>query len=577
MTCTTFEKLSLETRRMSGSSLQSYCVIHPSSSLNDAKFQYDSKWVKIEVPTSDSSGDPYLEEQSLAQGAAEEDVIYFDNVFAPNTSQDHIFRDVAHTHVRAALTHFRSAMFIASGATGSGKTFAITGGAQSWEDALLLIKAPLSGSGFAAMVASGARTFAPKASRFAGSLGCPEPRHPRGHSEILCASGARLAELGEAKWLVQCACRQQSAMCVEPTPSELRQWWEELYHFDAAVQGVQKFQPSSVTQALEHQVQAGWDGGAPDWRPQFRGLHLLHFMRQQSGEPGAAAHAVVCKLHPLLHFLLAEVPQFATIATRLLFFEPASTSLEDEVIHCLPAIGPRFREEKPTRLAVDEPIASERGLEGLAAEKNETHSQTSTDTAGEFERILADLESDSQPEVEMPLPYIPRSPAPFRSGQFWAHSDRGLIPRSVTALFEALASIPDKEDVEISVSFYELYKDAVIDLLSERRRKVPIRASEGGPVLVGLLRQVVANQTDALHLLFQGDSNRHFQNCALNSESSRGPALSSRTHSTLLTNILDTLPGSGFLGGGSLLDGSELALLWHDVVDNALAHSCPLE
>lgn len=232
---------------MSGSSLQSYCIIHPSSSLNDPKFQYDSKWVKIEVPTSDSSGDPYLEEQSLAQGAAEEDVIYFDNVFAPNTSQDQVFGDVAHTHVRAALTHFRSAMFIASGATGSGKTFAITGGAQSWED-------------------------------------------------------------------------------------------------------------------------------------------------------------------------------------------------------------------------------------------------------------------------------------------------RGLIPRSVTALFEALASISDKEDVEISVSFYELYKDAVIDLLSERRRKVPIRASEGGPVLVGLLRQVVANQTDALHLLFQGDSNRHFQNCALNSESSRG-------HAVYLVQLIHRLSG----------------------------------
>ncbi|CAE7207145.1 unnamed protein product, partial [Symbiodinium necroappetens] len=57
------------------------------------------------------------------------------------------------------------------------------------------------------------------------------------------------------------------------------------------------------------------------------------------------------------------------------------TSLEDEEIHCLPAIGPRFREAKAIRLAVDEPIASERGLEGLVAEKNETHSQTSTDTA----------------------------------------------------------------------------------------------------------------------------------------------------------------------------------------------------
>ncbi|CAE7353844.1 unnamed protein product [Symbiodinium sp. KB8] len=407
-----------------------YCIIHPSSSLNDPKFQYDSKWVKIEAGAfMQALGCP---------SAAEEDVIYFDNVMElpllsfltvqtavqQKLGRARVLRRIALTFavtdsfifLRTGSCESSDAMFIASGATGSDGEYVEV---QLWDgrqrqDLCNHRRGPVLG-GFAAMVASGARTFAPKASRFGGTLGCPEPRHQRGHSEILCASGARLAELGEAKWLVQCACRQQSAMCVEPTPSELRQWWE----------GVRKFQPSSVTQALEHQVQAGWDGGAPDWRPQFRGLHFLHFMRQQGGEPGAAAHAVVCKLHPLLHFLLAEVPQFATIATRLLFFEPTSTSLEDEEIHCLPAIGPRFREAKAIRLAVDEPIASERGLEGLVAEKNETHSQTSTDTAGEFERILADLESDSQPEVEMPLPYIPRSPAPFRSGQFWGHS----VPR----------------------------------------------------------------------------------------------------------------------------------------------------
>ncbi|CAJ1460364.1 unnamed protein product [Effrenium voratum] len=101
-------------------------------------------------------------------------------------------------------------------------------------------------------------------------------------------------------------------------------------------------------------------------------------------------------------------------------------------------------------------------------------------------------------------------------------SDRGLIPRSVSALFEALAGQPDREEIEVSVSFYELYKDAVIDLLSERRRKVPVKATENGPQLVGLLRQVVATESDAYHLLFQGDSNRHFQSFAQNSETSRG-------------------------------------------------------
>lgn len=211
--------------------MQSYCIIHPQSQL-DSKFQYDSTQVKIEVPSSDSSGDPY-DDSGMSAGTGEEDVIAFDYVFPPKTSQEKIFQDIARGHVRNALHSFQSAIFIASGATGSGKTFAVTGGAQ------------------------------------------------------------------------------------------------------------------------------------------------------------------------------------------------------------------RF-------------------------------------------------------------------------------SDRGLIPRSVSALFEAMAAEPEREDVEVSVSFYELYKDAVVDLLSERRRKVPIKATENGPQLIGLLRQVVATESDAYHLLFQGDSNRHFQSFAQNSETSRG-------------------------------------------------------
>lgn len=213
--------------------LHSYCILHPGSQVNPSgKFQYDSTHVRIEVPSSDSSGDPY-DDSGIAAGTGEEDVIVFDHVFPPKTSQEKIFHDIARSHVRNALQAFQSAIFIASGATGSGKTFAVTGGAQ------------------------------------------------------------------------------------------------------------------------------------------------------------------------------------------------------------------RF-------------------------------------------------------------------------------SDRGLIPRSVSALFEAMDGEPEREDVEVSVSFYELYKDAVVDLLSERRRKVPIKPTEKGPQLVGLLRQVVSTESDAYHLLFQGDSNRHFQSFAQNSETSRG-------------------------------------------------------
>jgi len=101
-------------------------------------------------------------------------------------------------------------------------------------------------------------------------------------------------------------------------------------------------------------------------------------------------------------------------------------------------------------------------------------------------------------------------------------ADRGLIPRGISALFEALCARPDREEVEVSVSFYELYKDGIVDLLSEKRRRVALQPGKDGPLLVGLLRQAVATESDAYHLLFQGDSNRHFERMPLNPETSRG-------------------------------------------------------
>merc|ERR1719326_1585291 len=69
-------------------------------------------------------------------------------------------------------------------------------------------------------------------------------------------------------------------------------------------------------------------------------------------------------------------------------------------------------------------------------------------------------------------------------------ADRGLIPRSISALYEALGARADRDDFEVAVSFYEIYKDGVVDLLSERRRRVPVLTMEGqGPVLEGLTRQ----------------------------------------------------------------------------------------
>ena len=41
-------------------------------------------------------------------------------------------------------------------------------------------------------------------------------------------------------------------------------------------------------------VQAGWDGAGMDWRPQLRALHLLHFVREQGGDPGKCEMRAAC-------------------------------------------------------------------------------------------------------------------------------------------------------------------------------------------------------------------------------------------------------------------------------------------
>jgi hypothetical protein len=100
--------------------------------------------------------------------------------------------------------------------------------------------------------------------------------------------------------------------------------------------------------------------------------------------------------------------------------------------------------------------------------------------------------------------------------------DRGLIPRSISALFEALSARPDRNEFEVAITFFEIYKDNIEDLLSDRRRQVTLQSSGDGLALLGLSKQAVATESDAYHLLFQGDSNRHFERFPHNAETSRG-------------------------------------------------------
>lgn len=67
--------------------------------------------------------------------------------------------------------------------------------------------------------------------------------------------------------------------------------------------------------------------------------------------------------------------------------------------------------------------------------------------------------------------------------------------------------------MKVEISFYEIYKEEVVDLLSPRAK---ISHSED------LTRMLVDNESGAYQALFTGDSNRHFEKMPQNAEASRG-------------------------------------------------------
>eukprot|EP00405_Crypthecodinium_cohnii_P046067 CAMPEP_0206587874 /NCGR_PEP_ID=MMETSP0325_2-20121206/37923_1 /ASSEMBLY_ACC=CAM_ASM_000347 /TAXON_ID=2866 /ORGANISM="Crypthecodinium cohnii, Strain Seligo" /LENGTH=127 /DNA_ID=CAMNT_0054095997 /DNA_START=433 /DNA_END=813 /DNA_ORIENTATION=+ len=96
---------------------QSYCILHPESAVSDENFAYD--------------------DTSLAFKATEEhahDTALFNKVFAPRTDQAIVYQDVGDAAVAEAIDQWRSTLVLAFGSSGSGKTFAVTGGAKRFSD-----------------------------------------------------------------------------------------------------------------------------------------------------------------------------------------------------------------------------------------------------------------------------------------------------------------------------------------------------------------------------------------------------------------------------------------------------------
>lgn len=140
------------------------------------------------------------------------------------------------------------------------------------------------------------------------------------------------------------------------------------------------------------------------------------------------------------------------------------------------------------------------------------------------------------------------------------YADRGLIPRTISTMFEAFR----KGDAQyrMYISYLEIYQDSGYDLLRddcaqklEDLPKVQLREDEDGNMhLRNLSVNLAASEEDALNLLFMGDTNRVVAETPMNDASTR-------SHCLFIIWIDSTQPGSDVVRRSKLhlvdLAGSE--------------------
>lgn len=107
----------------------------------------------------------------------------------------------------------------------------------------------------------------------------------------------------------------------------------------------------------------------------------------------------------------------------------------------------------------------------------------------------------------------------------------GIIPRAVSDIFEQAARAK-KEEVKVSVSFFEVYQERLYDLCQNesgkkgKRRTLEVREDESGQVVVpGLTCLPVASSRDLMSIINKGNKNRKIRQTERNSSSSRSHAI----------------------------------------------------
>jgi hypothetical protein len=110
----------------------------------------------------------------------------------------------------------------------------------------------------------------------------------------------------------------------------------------------------------------------------------------------------------------------------------------------------------------------------------------------------------------------------------------GVIPRAIQHIFQCIEDLGSssqnqkKKDVQLKISFLEIYRENVRDLLnpSTREKDINIRQDNNGEILVSGVEEVAVNdKNQMLHLLQVGTINRTTGSTNMNEQSSRSHAI----------------------------------------------------
>lgn len=139
-------------------------------------------------------------------------------------------------------------------------------------------------------------------------------------------------------------------------------------------------------------------------------------------------------------------------------------------------------------------------------------------------------------------------------------ADRGVIPRLLSAIYRRARKIEKdsagEKQVEVAMSYYEIYNDKVFDLFEPPEKRtpagLPIRDNNGKSVVVGLTERPCTTLKEFEQLYDQANVNRSTSATKLN-------AHSSRSHAVLCVKLTQTSEERTLVSMASAIDlaGSE--------------------